>query len=199
MGRERQMRKRMPQATENIQQLSRNTLKVRRYRDNLRKDPERLEEVHSKERERKRRWRKMWKEYMKSHPIAAAAFRKKEAERMRRYRARKKAKAVQCKLSSKESATMTCEDGRINFEETQEECFSVKPEKSDKGRGSFREKAWQIRVLLKCPEEARKETSSSHVSSSVVDLKYEFYFWTQGFRRMKPSKILVIFWGWLCF
>ena len=73
-------RKRKREASEDVRNISKNTLKKQRQRAKIREDPVRLAETRRKDRERKKKARETRKNYLQQHPlIKNEAREKKEA------------------------------------------------------------------------------------------------------------------------
>ena len=150
-------------------ETSKNTLKKRRQRTNIRNDPVRLDEFRKKDRERKLQSRQEKRQHMQSHPRLLQAARENKKLEMRDYR--KKKKAAEAKEITSETrrsiAAKTREAKKKDKKRKAQDRLEKSVEKFKKKKAIFQTKQWRMKIKLrnaKEQEEQKNRGAQSFVS-----------------------------------
>ena len=143
-------RKRKREASEDVRNISKNTLKKQRQRAKIREDPVRLAETRRKDRERKKKARETRKNYLKQHPLIKNEAREKKRLQMKRYREKKKETQENSLVEVRRShAAKQREARKKDKQRKQEEAGKKKLEEMKRKQEVLRVKNWRMRIQLK--------------------------------------------------
>lgn len=146
--------------------LSKNTLKKRRQRANLKTDPNRLAAHHAKDAERKCQQRKAVKAHLEQHPRLMAASKLKKKLEMREYRRKKMAtkETEDTELESKRStAAKEREAKKKDRKRKAAEQLTNKLASAEKKKAT---QSWRLKVKLKDPRPEQDRNAEPFASSS---------------------------------
>lgn len=159
----------MENQTLEVETVSKNTLKKRRQRANLKKDPERLAIVREREKKRVKEWREKKKEHLEKHPRLKAQEREKKRVSQAKFREKKKKEKESVEtiteIESGRSKAATEREKRKEDRLRKKESELKKKEEQLRKRGEVqRVQKWRMKVNLL--ESSETQTlPNAHVSS----------------------------------
>ena len=138
---------------ENNNNLGKKTRKMRRYRKNIKEDPERYEATKQKDRLRKQKEREQLRKVKQKDKAVAEELKRQKREQQRRFRAKQRAKNSKQKREST-NYRKTSSD----LKEKLKACQNV----NEKKKAVLRTQMWRMRIKMKDNNRTEKITSPFH-------------------------------------
>ena len=142
--------------------VGRKTVKMRRYRQNVKNDPERYEKMKLKDKERKRKEREQLKKARRSDQAVADEIKRQKREQQQRFRSKLKAK------ESKKKAKQSNNSAKMNdlMEKLKESKKLLKQKQA-----VLRTQMWRMKIKLKTTEKETKDTCTSPYQSRTTEYR----------------------------